>query len=143
MESFNPIIFAFGAVVLLPLVYVARVLFYRYKLAGAIVEQAVPSALTPVTQTASSSQEEAAVVEEAPAADGLRRQVRGLRGLRAPQTDTVAPSYQHRPFEYTIRRHAGAVRHQAANRGGYAEIPLLIHDRIGNSFIVSRRLSLN
>lgn len=57
--------------------------------------------------------------------------------------DTVARSLNPSTFEYTIRRHLGAVRQDALDMGGFAQVPLLLYDRAGNCFTVHRRLSLN
>lgn len=47
------------------------------------------------------------------------------------------------PFEYTIKRQAGDVWQVVADMGGFSEVSLLLYDRLGNSFTVYRRVSLN
>ena len=46
-------------------------------------------------------------------------------------------------FEYTIKRHVGAIRQEALDMGGFSQVPLLLYDKTGNCFTVHRRLSLN
>lgn len=56
---------------------------------------------------------------------------------------TVSRAVNPNTFEYTIKRHRGAVRQEALNMGGFAQVPLLLYDRSGNCFTVHRRLCLN
>ena len=46
-------------------------------------------------------------------------------------------------YEYTIRRHHGALKQQVADLGGFSRIPLLLYDRRGNCVLVHRKVSLN
>lgn len=57
--------------------------------------------------------------------------------------DAVSKSYNANSFEYTIKRHSGAVRQEALDMGGFSQVPLLLYDKTGNCFTVHRRLSLN
>lgn len=66
------------------------------------------------------------------------------RIIRMPQpTDTVADARSSAAFDYTIRRHTGAVWQSVPDLGGFANVPFLLRDRMGNCVTIHRRVSLN
>ena len=77
-----------------------------------------------------------------------------LHPLNAPEvagvgeTPTAVPAARRRAhardiFQYTIRRPVLAVRRTVTNLGGYAEVPIRLHDRHGNRVTVHEKLRLN
>ena len=59
-------------------------------------------------------------------------------------TNYIAPGeFVNAAFEFTIRRHPAARRRPVVDQGGFAQVPILIHDRHGTSFLTHRKVCLN
>ncbi|MDX1546527.1 MAG: hypothetical protein R3247_06050 [Rhodothermales bacterium] len=61
-----------------------------------------------------------------------------------PRSNHISPGdFVRAAFEFTIKRHPAVRRRTVTDQGGFAQVPILIHDRHGTSFLTHRRICLN
>lgn len=83
------------------------------------------------------------IKEQREALNELDRMDSTTRRAVKQEADVLSETRPRRVFEYTIKRSTGIVWKRAVNLGGFTEVPILLYDRMGNSFTIHRRVCLN